>query len=148
MNVRKVNTLDRHEWARMRNCLWHSSIPEHLEDIDKYLAKNTRDIVEVFVLERNNGKLGGFIELNIRNYAEGSQSEKVPYVEGWFIDADIRGNGHGRQLIKIAEKWATENGFNELASDAELENLDSISAHKALGFEEVERIVCFMKKLR
>jgi aminoglycoside 6'-N-acetyltransferase I len=147
MNIRKVKSSDKNEWARMRNSLWPDSLQEHLQEIEKYFSKDEIDIVEVFVLERTAGKLGGFLELNVRNYAEGSQSTKVPYIEGWYVDPDLRGRGYGKQLIQASEMWALKNGFDELASDAELENLDSIAAHKALGFREVERIVCFIKKL-
>ena len=147
MNVRRVNSRDKNEWARMRNSLWPGSVKEHLDEIGKYFSKGALDIVEVFVLERSNGKLGGFIELNVRNYAEGSRSTTVPYVEGWYVDRDLRGRGYGKQLMKAAEMWALENGFDELASDAEIENSASITAHKALGFEEVDRIVCFIKRL-
>ena len=62
MNIRKVNLTDKQEWARMRNALWPSSTNEHLDDIEKYLSKGEIDIVEVFVVERSNGKQGGFIE--------------------------------------------------------------------------------------
>lgn len=148
MKIRKINLTDRDEWARMRNSLWSDSLEEHLKYIDKYFSQQEVDILEVFVLERSNGKLGGFIELNIRNYAEGTESGKVPYVEGWYIDSDMRGKGYGKKLIDHAQIWAIENGFDELASDAETENLISIAAHKALGFEEVDRIVCFIKKLQ
>ena len=147
MNIRKVNLNDRNEWARMRQSLWNSSLEQHLEEIDLYFANNARNIVNVLVLERTNSKLGGFIELNIRNYAEGSNSGQVAYVEGWYIDRDLRNQGYGRQLIAMAEKWAVHNGFNELASDSELENSSSLAIHKALGFQEVERIVCFIKQL-
>ena len=91
----------------MRHALWLGPLQEHLADIDKYFSKAEIDIVEVFVLERSNGVLGGFIELNVRNYAEGSQSSQVPYVEGWYVDSDLRGRGYGRQLIRAAEMWAT-----------------------------------------
>lgn len=72
---------------------------------------------------------------------------RVPYIEGWYVDEDLRGCGHGRRLVLAAEKWVVEQGFSELASDSDLENTDSIAAHKALGFDEVDRIVCFLKKL-
>ena len=131
----------------MRNSLWPCSRDEHLDETDKYFSKGEIAIVEAFVLVRNDGTLGGFIELNLRNYAEGSQSTKVPYVEGWYVDTDLRGRGYGKQLMQAGETWAIENGFAELASDAVLDNSDSIAAHKALDFEEVERIVCFIKRL-
>lgn len=131
----------------MRNGLWPSSMEEHLEEIGKYFANGEIDIVEVFVHDRGNGKLGGFIELNLRNWVEGSKSSNIPYIEGWYVDEDLRGMGYGKQLIQAAEEWAVGNGFNELASDAQIENLHSIAIHKVLGFEEVERIVCFIKRL-
>ncbi len=71
----------------------------------------------------------------------------MPIVEAWYIDANLRGMGHGAQVIRTAERWAIENSYNELASDTELANTDSIAAHRALGFREVDRIVCFIKDL-
>jgi aminoglycoside 6'-N-acetyltransferase I len=44
--------------------------------------------------------------------------------------------------------WAKAKGFTEIASDTWLENESSIMAHKALGYTEVERIVCFVKPLK
>jgi hypothetical protein len=38
-------------------------------------------------------------------------------------------------------------GHHEIASDSELENADAIAAHRALGYEEVERVVCFRRSL-
>lgn len=148
MQIRKVNLNDKNEWARMRHTLWPDSIEQHKKEIDRFIKHDEIDIVNVFILDRGNGKLGGFIELNVRNYAEGSESTKVPYVEGWYVDIDLRGRGYGKQLIVAAEKWALENGFDELASDAAIDNSVSIAAHNALGFEEAERIVCFIKKLK
>jgi len=148
MKVRKAVVNDRVEWARMRNELWPGTIDEHLEEIDRFFFRRAESMEEVFVLDREFGRLGGFIELRIRNYAEGSTAEKIPYLEGWFIDEDLRNQGHGKELISIAETWARENNFSELASDTEITNLTSIAVHQSLGFEEVERIVCFLKKLR
>jgi len=147
MEIRSIHAEDRNEWARMRGSLWPGSPDEHLDEIDRYFSREERGIVEVFVLDRGQGKLGGFIELNLRNWVEGSLSAQVPYIEGWYVDPDLRGQGYGKGLVMSAEKWAIEHGFDELASDTEPENSGSIAAHKALGFEEVERLVCFIKRL-
>jgi aminoglycoside 6'-N-acetyltransferase I len=74
-------------------------------------------------------------------------SSRVAYVEGWFVEEDLRGKGAGRSLIANAEEWARENGFEEIASDAEIENEGSIRAHAALGFRETFRLVHFVKRL-
>jgi aminoglycoside 6'-N-acetyltransferase I len=148
MKIREAIKNDTGEWARMRNILWPDSLQQHIEEIGEFFSGTSKDIVQVFVIERVSGALAGFIEINIRNFAEGSRSSKVPYIEAWFIDEDLREQGYGRKLIEVAEKWAMESGFNELGSDAEIDNINSIEAHKKLGFKEVERVVCFLKKLR
>ena len=61
--------------------------------------------------------------------------------------ADLRGSGVGRALIAAAEQWARDRQYTELASDALLDNTGSYAAHRALGFEEVERAIHFRKAL-
>ena len=41
--------------------------------------------------------------------------------------------------------WAQAQGCDELASDALLDNETSQAMHRALGFEETERVVFFRK---
>jgi aminoglycoside 6'-N-acetyltransferase I len=129
----------------------HPEIPEadHVPSIDAFLDKTP--IAEhlpaaVFVAERQDGRLGGFLELSIRNYAEGCTGD-TPYVESWYVDDDLRGTGTGRALMEAAERWASDRGFSELASDALIDNTLSHAAHTALGFEVVERTVAFRKAL-
>ena len=62
-------------------------------------------------------------------------------------DEDLRRSGAGRALMDAAEEWAREHGYAEIASDALLDNEVSHAAHRALGFEEVERSVHFRKAL-
>ena len=71
----------------------------------------------------------------------------MPYVEGWFVRDAFRNRGLGTALMQRAEEWARALGHAELASDAELDNAQSIAVHKRLGFEETERVVCFLKRL-
>ena len=103
--------------------------------------------VAVFVADRGNGALAGFVEIGSRTYAEGCTSTPVAFLEGWYVDPDVRHKGLGRRLVWAAESWALEHGYSEMASDTELENALSVKAHAALGYEEVERQICFRKRL-
>lgn len=147
MKIRQATPKDKNAWAQLRNALWPDTIEAHENDIECFIAGNSPHIAACFTLEDQDGTLGGFIELNIRSYAEGIYHSMAPYVEGWYIEPQFRRQGFGKQLIAHAEHWAKSQGFDRLASDAEITNQNSIEAHKALGFDEVERIVCFVKRI-
>jgi aminoglycoside 6'-N-acetyltransferase I len=91
--------------------------------------------------------LAGIIELKLRNFAEGSRSPNVPYIEAWYVKSEYRSRDDGQALIKRAESWPVEQGFKQITSDTELDNNKSIALHKHLGFLETERVVCFLKQL-
>lgn len=147
VRVRQVTRADRSAWLEMRSALWPGNLDEHEATVRAYFTTGTPFVDMVYVAEADSGGLAGFVELRLRDYAEGSDAVGVPYVEGWFVDADVRGSGVGRALIRAAEGWARALGKGELASDAELDNERSIAAHAALGFEETGRAVTFIKRL-
>ncbi len=148
--VRSVEPGDRSEWLRMLLALHHgSSLDDHTASIDGFFAgRTTGELLPaaVFVCQRPDEALAGFLELSIRNYAEGCEGA-VPFVESWFVDPDVRGRGIGRQLMNAAERWARSAGYDEVASDARLANVVSHRAHEAVGFSEVERSVHYRKAL-
>lgn len=150
MRIRSVTQSDRSEWLRLLHGL-HPELPEtdHVPSIDAYLSgRSINELIPsaVFVAERRDGGLGGFLELSVRNYAEDCKGD-TPYVESWYVDEDLRGRGIGRALMETAERWACERGFAAIASDALLDNETSHAAHQALGFEIIERIIVFRKLL-
>lgn len=147
MIVRRAEKQDNDEWARLKNDFTPDHRSQHQHDTQQYFMGFDTDIIDVFVLDKGYGKLGGFIELNIRSFAEGSRATAVPYVEAWYVEPALRHLGYGKELMRTAESWAKQMGYRELASDSRLENEASIASHKALGFDEVQRIVCFIKKL-
>jgi len=144
--IRRVVRRDRAEWLRMRDRLWPGSRRDHELEIDRFFTGGGGDVA-VFVAMRSDGRLGGFVEASPRPYAEGCSTSPVGYVEGWWVDPDLRRTGVGRRLIAAAEAWARARGLVEMASDAELVNEPSHAAHRALGYREVERLVCFRKRL-
>jgi aminoglycoside 6'-N-acetyltransferase I len=131
----------------MRRALWPDCSPErHLLEIEQLIAGEGRNVVLVAV--RDGGGLCGFAELSIRrDHVDGASAVPVAYLEGWYVDADVRRHGVGRRLLQAAEKWAADRGLKELASDAELNNQGSIEAHVSCGFAETCRAVHFIKPI-
>lgn len=147
MIIRTVQQSDAADWERMRQTLWQSPEGEHAAEIAEFFAATLREPQEVLVAVEDSGRLVGFAELSIRPYAEGCYSGRVAYLEGWFVEEAERGKGVGAALVNAAEDWGRAQRCTEFASDTEIDNAVSIAAHHALGFVEVERIVCFRKDL-
>jgi putative acetyltransferase len=154
VQIRPVYRPDQDEWVRMRTALWpDDGASEHAEEVAAFFANNTFRWSEsllswkIFVAERPAGGLCGFVEASIRAHVDGCSTHPVGYVEGWYVDPAVRRQGIGRKLAEAAERWAAMQGCKEMASDAHLMNTVSHAAHKALGFEETERLVHFRKAL-
>ena len=148
MKIRRLTDNDRDELVRMREGLWPAGPQEHEQEheVDAFLSAKPEEPV-VFVAQRSAGGLAGFVEVSIRSYAEGANSQRVAYVEGWWVDPDVRRTGVGRKLISQAEDWARSRGLTELASDSELTNAAGRTAHLAAGFVESNQIVCYIKRV-
>ncbi len=146
MKIREATKTDIGSWSKLRTALWPNSDDEHISEINDFFSGDSIDIEKAYVVEVE-GDIVGFMELNLRSFAEGSRKPVVPYVEAWYIVPEHQGKGYGSLLMNFAEKWALSLGYNELASDTEIENERSISMHAHLGFKEVERVVCFLKQL-
>ena len=141
MKIRRYQPADRREYQRMREALWPDCEDS---DNDSWLA---REDAATIIAERPDGSLCGFVEVGSRSYADGCLTSPVGYIEGWWVDADVRNRGVGRALLKAAEAWARARGYTEMASDALLDNLVSHAAHGRCGYEEVNRVVQFRKPL-
>jgi aminoglycoside 6'-N-acetyltransferase I len=146
MIIRHATLNDQVEWLRMRSALWPDcSLDDHHREMQEQLDDQSR--YTVLVVEREADRLGGFLEASLRDYADGCRTSPVGYIEGWYVDADLRQHGWGGALVKAAEQWALEQGCTEMASDCELDNEVSWRAHLALGYEEVDRAIQFRKSL-
>jgi aminoglycoside 6'-N-acetyltransferase I len=146
--IRLYRAADHAEWLRMRRALFRD-MEDEIADAAEWLA---RPDAVVIVAERTDDAgagtgLAGFAEVGERPYADGCHTSPVAYLEGWYVDADVRRHGVGAALVRFAEAWARERGRRELASDALLDNDVSHRAHEALGFAEVERAIRYRKPL-
>ncbi len=144
MKIRAYRDADWDEWLRLSVALF----PEYpADDIAAGMREFRRSDGEVFVAEREDGKLAGYVEVGTRGYADGCDTSPVGYIEAWYIDPDLRRSGYGRALLEAAEEWARNRGYREMGSDARLDNEVSHAAHRHSGYQEVDRVVQYRKGL-
>ena len=144
MVIRPVQTTDADEWLRMRLVLWPDSKPEkEMGEIKHFLADPPRPYLSTlhaaFVCPRPGFGLCGLVEVSIHDTAPGCETNRIGYIEAWYVDPDWRGHGIGRALVERAGAWAKEEGCKEMASDTNPSYPLSPGAHAALGFQEVAR---------
>jgi aminoglycoside 6'-N-acetyltransferase I len=143
--IRRVTPADHPEWLRMRKLLWPTADPAGMAaELDSIMND---PMTPVFVAERQGGGLCGLLEAGTRPYADGCDTTPVGYIEGWYVDEDVRGIGIGRALVSEAEDWAREHGLHEMASDTAVTNAAGFKAHLALGYKEMEHLIHFAKNL-
>jgi len=143
--VRPVAPADNGAWLRLRRVLWPGSTDDHRREIADYFESPPTS--SACLVAEGTGEIVGFVEVGLRAYAEGCRSSPVGYLEGIFVVEPHRARGVGSALVEAAEQWARGRGCTEMASDRELQNEGSGIFHAAVGYQEVERIVCFRKPL-
>ena len=125
--------------------MWSDHVLEDLTEEFRQLAMNEE---AVCFLKCVDGKPIAFAQCQLRHdYVEGTERSPVGYLEGIFVSEQYRRKGYAAELLSQCEKWATERGCTEFASDCELDNVNSFRFHMSLGFEEANRIICFRKDL-
>jgi aminoglycoside 6'-N-acetyltransferase I len=148
IRVRPATPAQAGDWLRMRQALWpEDDDPSHGDEIERFFAGALRNPLHVLLASDGSGAVIGFAELSIRSYAEACTTDRVAYLEGWYVEPGSRLRGVGRALVQAAEDWARSQGCAEFGSDAVITNEASAAAHRALGFVEMAQIRCFLKAL-
>lgn len=156
--IREYQKSDFNELWRLRNLLYFDHTKKELYD---ELLLNIQgdpyyDLWTIFVNQRKDGKLCGFIEvgfikadeykdrlshfMNTDYYDEIhkflSEGKSIPVVESWYVDDDLREKHIGYELMEHAEKWVKNNAYPFILSDTDDFRDISQTAHKSFGYNE------------
>ena len=143
--IRSYRDGDDAGWLRMRRSLWDDCPDDQqVREMGEILASDTE---AVLFAERPVGGLCGFVEASVRPWAIGCDARPVGYVEGWYVDEDVRRQGVGRAMVEAAEAWARSKGCRQMVSVAELWNDVSHQAHGAIDYRQTVWLVQFKKNL-
>ena len=145
--IRACTSADDAAWQALRREMYAR------HDVDELLAEMADMCTQParhaqFVAIGDDEQALGFVEVSVRSdYVVGTRSSPVAFLETIFVVPDARRQGVARALVAQARAWGRARGCTEGASDALLDNVASHALHRALGFEETGRIVCFRQSL-
>ena len=143
--VRKAANSESRVLAEMAIQMWGSNT---IDELATEIIETLNDEQSAFFIKYVNNVPVGFAQCGLRtDYVEGTESSPVGYLEGIFVKEDYRNNGYAKEMLFSCEMWAKNKGCTEFASDCELDNIGSLKFHKAMGFDEVNRIICFKKRI-
>lgn len=144
MLTRAATARDKSCWAQLCRALWPDcTLADSESDFARIPSQPGR--YESFVAAHGN-RLMGFLEASLRDSAPQCRSSPVGFFEGWYVQPEYRKSVIGRALVEAVERWAIVSGCTAMASDALLRNKANHRAHHAIGYEEVERLVCFREE--
>lgn len=143
--IREMIISDAPALAAMAIKIWDSDDKDELE---QEFIDMTHDKESTCFIKFIDAKAIGFANASLRHdYVEGCETSTIAYLEAIYVDKEYRLLGYAKDLVNRCEEWGREQGAKEFASDCILTNNDSYKFHIAIGFKEVNRIICFKKNI-
>ncbi|MGF6765967.1 aminoglycoside 6'-N-acetyltransferase I [Paraburkholderia sp. GAS33] len=145
--VRAAIPQDAAAWCSLRRVLWqHVSDDDHIREAERLLADGDR--FATFMAFSCEGDPVGFAEATVRHdYVNGCKTSPVLFLEGIYVIPVARRQGIAKALCAAVGQWGLAHACTEFASDTPVDNIDGQALHRALGFDETERVVFFLKRL-
>jgi aminoglycoside 6'-N-acetyltransferase I len=101
----------------MRRELWPEGAEDHAPEIASFFAGTLPEPAAVIVAEDAGGVLLGVVELSIRTDVPGLLGKRTGYVEGLYVNPEVRQRGIARKLLQASRLWAREQRCEAFASD-------------------------------
>ena len=145
MNIITVTEPLLADWLQFRILLWPESEDAHLVEMQQLLGQ----IHTLQLLAYSDQQQAiAMLEASIRyEYVNGTQTSPVAFLEGIYVLPEYRRSSIATALVQQVEQWAKQFACTEFASDAAIDNTISHAMHRALGFQETERVVYFKKNI-
>ena len=117
-----------------------------IDDIIAIVSKNMGDGDmgnEVFKLVSGDGN-AGMLWMGISR--DQFTCEEIGYLLGIFVRRDLRGKGMGKELVRSAEIWCTENGLVTMALNVGTVNGPAVGLYERMGYKSQSIVMRKMLK--
>ena len=141
MQIREAVPADLDAWAALRHALW-PDCPVETARAEAVAILESPDEV-CYLLSDASRAAVGFVEGAVHPGPDGPYA----HVEGWYVDPQLRGQGHGQELMGALEPWCLHRAIRRLTSDTTKDYPLSPAAHARAGFRAVHQFTIFMKEL-
>ncbi len=146
VEIRELGPADFDLWADCAEALFPDATRDALlAEIRAYAGAGLGE-TRAWTASRD-GRVCGWAEMSLRPYANGCDGRPVAFLEAIWVAPEARRTGVGRALVDHLGAVARGAALDELGSDALIDNHVSHAAHRAWGFDETERVVCFRRAL-
>ena len=136
--IRTMRDTETALWAALRSRLWPDCGPEdNAEDIAAYRAGGPVKVV--FLAFDGDDAPIGFAEISERSVVDSCGLDPAPYLEGWYVDPDWRGQGIGSALIDSLIDIARQHGIDAVQIGAAISNPRALELYRRLGFQDWRR---------
>jgi GNAT superfamily N-acetyltransferase len=75
------------------------------------------------------------------------ESDRRCEIIGLVVDAEYRGNGTGRSLVRATEEWARARGLGQMAVRSNVARLESHPFYERLGYQRIKTQHAYRKAL-
>ncbi|KQL49543.1 hypothetical protein AN963_07325 [Brevibacillus choshinensis] len=143
MNItyRKARREDAFELARLSSQLGYPVDRGELEKRLKAVLEAHQHVV--FIAEQSD-QLVGWIHAHERLLIE---SASFIEIGGLIVDAECRGNGVGRNLVRLCEEWAVGEGYTKIRVRTNASRMDARAFYSRIGYHEVKSQQVFDKQI-
>jgi GNAT superfamily N-acetyltransferase len=98
----------------------------------------------VFVAAMGGGRISGWLHAAAYDYLESSQHCEIM---GLVVAAEDRGKGVARHLVRAAEAWARDRGFEQVTVRSNVMRLESHPFYERMGFTQVKTQHVYRKRV-
>ena len=118
----------------MRTALWPDDTGSHAADIARFFSPQRSEPLEVLLACSGAGAPLGFVELSIRPHAAGCTSDRVAFVEGWYVEPEHRRRGVGAALMRAIEEAGRAAGYPEIRIGVRASLPGNLRFYEDLGY--------------
>ena len=103
-----------------------------LREYAQQIREATRSWYEKLYVLEDEGKVQGFIWIEVR----GTMIDPaMGYVKNVYVAPELRGQGYGQMLLRVADEWFKSQGCTKAALDVSVCNERAIQCYKEAGYE-------------